>query len=415
MYIQVSKLIQKMSTVLLMVLLMSTSLAMAAAPVVELGADELIAFVKQHKTVVVQLNSADPKCGYCVGADKIFDQIAAKRYNKPVVFARVQWALWKDFPKFDPAIKIFGMPSMLFFKNGAQTDLIEGRHKEAAEIAEIEDTVEGFANYNPASAEDTKVLTSPYVIELRPEQFQAFISKHPWAVVQFISSDLNCGYCIGAAYSFNSAAKFRVDKSVPFARVQWPKPWRDIPNFGGAFSVGGIPTQVVFNKGKKVVGLDGKPQDRNAVFRLMNESFEKAAAPTTTASPSAPVNQSTSAITADEQTAIRTMIRFTTYSEAASKCINSKSTVNNEALKSVEDLAKVYAKPIDLAAKSPAKFKTSEDIVRYMKWMDEEKSVFKSWQENTLGIPAAKSTDNDSCVKIIKNAKAFMETKYILN
>jgi hypothetical protein len=50
-----------------------------------------------------------------------------------------------------------------------------------------------------------------------------------------------------------------------------------------------------------------------------------------------------------------------------------------------------------------------------MKWIDEEKSVFKSWQENTLGIPSAKATENDSCVKIIKNANGFMTTKYMLN
>jgi thiol-disulfide isomerase/thioredoxin len=166
---------RKLSVMLLVVGSFISANAIAAAPVVELSADELLAFTKQYKTVVVQLNSSDPKCGYCVGADKIFDQIAEKRYKNPVIFARVQWALWKDFPKFDPSIKIFGMPSLLFFKNGAQTDVLEGGIKEEADIVEVVETIDDFASFTPTSTEESKVLASPHVIELKPEQFQAYI------------------------------------------------------------------------------------------------------------------------------------------------------------------------------------------------------------------------------------------------
>jgi hypothetical protein len=119
------------------------------------------------------------------------------------------------------------------------------------------------------------VLASPFVVDLQPEQLPAFLKRHPWAMVQFLSSDLNCGFCVGAAYSFNSAAKYRTDKKMPFARVQWGKPWRNIRSFGDIFQVVGIPSQVVFRSGIRVGGLEGKPQDRNAVFRSMNEALER--------------------------------------------------------------------------------------------------------------------------------------------
>jgi hypothetical protein len=269
------KLIQKTCSVLLLALAFNAVDAMAANPVVELTAAELTNFVKQHDTVIVQMISSDPKCGGCPGADKKFDQIAAKRYGKPVVFARVLWTNWQDFPKFDPSIKVFSAPVQLFFKNGEQLDSVDVNFTDAQDMVDTTEAIEEFAALSMTKGANTRVLASPHVIELQAAQFQAFITQNPWAVVQFLSSDLNCSYCISAAYTFNSAAKHRVDKKVPFARVQWAKPWRSIPNLSDSFKLVGIPSQIVFHNGIKVGGFEGKPQDRNALFRAMNDSFEK--------------------------------------------------------------------------------------------------------------------------------------------
>jgi hypothetical protein len=269
------KLIQKTCSILLLALSFNIVDAFAASPVVELTAAELTNFVKKHDTVIVQMISSDPKCGGCPGADKKFDQIAAKQYSKPVVFARVLWTNWQDFPKFDASIKVFSAPVQLFFKNGEQIDSVDVNFTDAKDMTDTAEAIEDFAAQSMTAGVNTRVLASPHVIELQPAQFQAFIAQNPWAVVQFLSSDLNCSYCISAAYTFNTAAKHRVDKKVPFARVQWAKPWRNIPNLGDSFKLVGIPAQVVFHNGTKVGAFEGKPQDKNAVFRGMNDAFEK--------------------------------------------------------------------------------------------------------------------------------------------
>jgi hypothetical protein len=249
--------------------------AHANAAVTELAAADLTAFVKQHDTVVVQIFSFDPKCGGCPGADKKFDQLASKSYRKPVVFARVQWAVWQDMPKFDATTRVFGVPVQLFFKNGVQVDAIEVNFTDPRDELDTAEAIEEFAGRIAVAADIGKVFASPFVIELQPDQLSAFLKKHPWAMVQFLSSDINCGFCVGAAYSFNSAAKYRVDKQMPFARIQWGKPWRNVPTFGETFQVTGIPSQIIFRNSIKVGGLEGKPQDKNAVFRAMNEALEK--------------------------------------------------------------------------------------------------------------------------------------------
>jgi hypothetical protein len=48
--------LRKFSVKLLVLGSLISANAFAAAPVVELSADELLAFTKQHKTVIVQLN-----------------------------------------------------------------------------------------------------------------------------------------------------------------------------------------------------------------------------------------------------------------------------------------------------------------------------------------------------------------------
>ncbi|MYM98367.1 hypothetical protein [Duganella vulcania] len=45
--------------------------------VLELTPQELAAYVAGHELVVVQLTLPDPGCGYCKGADRVFDMSAS--------------------------------------------------------------------------------------------------------------------------------------------------------------------------------------------------------------------------------------------------------------------------------------------------------------------------------------------------
>ena len=268
-------LLNQWRAVIALALIAPSAQAYSANLVTELAAADLAGFTKLHDTVVVQIFSSDPKCAGCPGADKKFDQLAAKRYRNPVVFARVQWAVWQDMPRLSPHARVFNVPVQLFFKGGVQVDSIEVNFTDPKDEMDTAEAIDEFAGRSVASINAGKVFSSPFVIELQPEQLPAFLKLHPWSMVQFLSSDINCGFCIGAAYSFNSAAKHRVDKQMPFARVQWGKPWGSIPSFGETFQLVGLPSQVVFRNGIKVGGFEGKPQDKNALFRAMNEAFEK--------------------------------------------------------------------------------------------------------------------------------------------
>jgi hypothetical protein len=416
---QLSKFIQKTCSSLLFLLVLGGTNAIAASPVIELAASDIPEFIAKYPYSVIQFTSPDPNCTYCVGAETPFDAVSTSRFSQPVVFARVKWsAPWKKFPVFTAPLKVLGIPEQKFFKNGKEVDALMGIIKDTAVLNKA---VEAFTRHKLNSEGIMVVESSAAVIDVKAEGLVAFLSKHDRVVVQLISSDLNCEFCNGAEMSFNEIATKNSDKTIVYARVQWTKAWNPMPDFGSLIKIIGLPAQVVFKKGQNVGSVEGGYADaqklQQEILGVLNKTVrptvEKIPSPSPVSNPA--VSLGTSNVTSDEQTAIRTMIRFTTYSEAAMKCINSKSTVNNEVVKSVEDLGKTYAKSIDLASKSPAKFKTSEDIVRYMKWIDEEKSVFKSWQENTLGIPSAKATENDSCVKIIKNANGFMTTKYMLN
>jgi hypothetical protein len=151
--------------------------AHANAAVTELAAADLTAFVKQHDTVVVQIFSFDPKCGGCPGADKKFDQLASKSYRKPVVFARVQWAVWQDMPKFDATTRVFGVPVQLFFKNGVQVDAIEVNFTDPRDELDTAEAIEEFAGRIAVAADIGKVFASPFVIELQPDQLSAFLKS----------------------------------------------------------------------------------------------------------------------------------------------------------------------------------------------------------------------------------------------
>jgi len=107
--------------------------AAAAPTVTELSASEIPAFVAKHANVVLQITSSDPRCGYCVGADTVFDAVSVKQFDQAVVFARVQWsAPWSKFPVFTAPLVVSGVPEQKFFKDGKEVGGSPGIEKDAS-------------------------------------------------------------------------------------------------------------------------------------------------------------------------------------------------------------------------------------------------------------------------------------------
>jgi len=105
-----------------------------AAAVKELRPDELAAFVAAHEYAVVQMTSSDPGCGYCKGADKLFDQAAALPHKPALVFARVQWTPWRQIPDFGGLIEIGWVPQQPVFHKGKLLGRVDGQQKSAASL-----------------------------------------------------------------------------------------------------------------------------------------------------------------------------------------------------------------------------------------------------------------------------------------
>ena len=113
----------------------------SAGQVGELKPDQLASYRAQNKLVVVQLTSPDPKCRYCVGADKTFDQAAAQAKNPALKFARVQWPVWHKMPSLEPLLGASGVPRQIVFRDGHEMRSAGGRPENAAGLLDDIDAI----------------------------------------------------------------------------------------------------------------------------------------------------------------------------------------------------------------------------------------------------------------------------------
>lgn len=116
--------------------------AAMAAPVKELKPEELAAFVASHEYAVVQMTSSDPGCGYCKGADKVFDQAAALPHKPALAFARVQWTPWRKIPDFNGVIEVGWVPQQPVFHKGKLLGRVDGKPQDAkVMLAKVDEVI----------------------------------------------------------------------------------------------------------------------------------------------------------------------------------------------------------------------------------------------------------------------------------
>lgn len=102
----------------------------AFAEVEEVAANEIAAYVRAHPAVVVQFTSPDTGCGFCVGANKPFDEAEALAHGK-IKFARVQWSPWAKFPADIKSVYSGrGIPNQIVYKDGKAVGQHTGKIKD---------------------------------------------------------------------------------------------------------------------------------------------------------------------------------------------------------------------------------------------------------------------------------------------
>lgn len=112
--------------------------ATASAPttVIDVGPDDLIAYLSAHDRVVILFTSPSPRCGFCVGADKTFSTAIAALPQEGWSYVRTQWPVWNQFPYIATAAGVLGLPDHAVYARGSVIGRVSGRHLDPAVLAE---------------------------------------------------------------------------------------------------------------------------------------------------------------------------------------------------------------------------------------------------------------------------------------
>lgn len=111
--------------------LLASAGALAERTVTELQPHELPAYLRQHARVVVQFTSPDARCGYCVGADKLYAEGVAQQGVDGWKYVRVQWPRWNEVPTFAAPVQVWGVPDHQVYEAGEYKGSGGGRAKGA--------------------------------------------------------------------------------------------------------------------------------------------------------------------------------------------------------------------------------------------------------------------------------------------
>ncbi len=399
------KLVQKIRTLLLVSLLKLSTAAIAANPVVELQANEVSAYTAKHRHAVVQFTSTDPKCGYCVGADKAFDTVASKAYSQPVAFARVVWpAPWSKLPQFPAEFGVLGAPWHLTFRSGKSAGGLDGMPKDPQEMVQA---VESFVT-RPVNAQGAVVIAStPGVKDVAAQDLRQFVKSNSKVVVQFISSDLLCTFCNGAELAFNELASKNTDKGIVFARVQWAFPWRKLPDMGTLTTIVGLPMQVAFANEKNIGSFDGKYTDKTVLGKEIKALFAANQPQVASIAESQTSKEIIEKLGSDELSQLRLHLRHEFFQKVGGYCSKQfpgQATENSNALAAWKASNQ---NKLDAAAALMLKRASQGGDIDFAELTSLEKTQAKVWQVSKLGIPDNRAPQADDCMKMMRNLAKF--------
>jgi hypothetical protein len=148
------------------VLIALTQPTYAQSQVPEIAASDLPAYLKANEKVMVLFTSPDRKCGFCVGADKGFEQAvqqlaASQTGNSEWRYIVVQWQPWRDFPPQVKDLGVGSVPSRGAFVHGKAVGWADGRETNIDHLAQGLVTVQAGQRWSPLPAPHKPTPNTP--------------------------------------------------------------------------------------------------------------------------------------------------------------------------------------------------------------------------------------------------------------
>lgn len=177
-------------------------------------------------------------------------------------------------------------------------------------------------------------------------------------------------YCKGADQTFDQAAALPHQPALAFARVQWT-PWRKIPDFSKLMKVYGVPTQYVFNKGKLLGDISGRPP----------------------VAPSVPLTEA-------EQGALRQMIRRDALKLVTGICVSRFPDHARAYQDALQAWSGARQAGLNQAATRMLARTSRADAAFMGKLVDAEQKSMQAWHTGKLGLSTQKAPAMADCDKI---------------
>ncbi|ATQ77425.1 hypothetical protein CR152_25180 [Massilia violaceinigra] len=238
------------------------------------------------------------------------------------------------------------------------------------------------------------------VIELKPTEVDAFLSKPGYVVLQLTSPDRGCKYCIGADKTFDQAAAESTDRNTVFARVQWPV-WYKAPKMGARIGIGGVPRQIVFKDGKEQRQAGGRPESASALLAHIEKIRQLPPAPgkDVTYEPEAaePEPAPQAPLTAAQQDVLRLYTRKDLLKELVAACARVAPPKATAYERAFHTWTVAHASALNEAAMLKLSRTSREDASEEAALAQGEMRTVEAWMAKDLNITRTKGPGEDSC------------------
>lgn len=214
-------------------------------PIENVAPDAIEAYVAASKgTLIINVTSTDPRCGYCMQANVLFDRFS-RRHDMDEAFQLAQVA-WQPWPRMPEAVQrllkpygVNGIPVQLVFVDG------KFQHKTVGVPPAV-------------PPESPQKVTGDVPLADRQHAAERIAASRGVLLVQLTSFETTCAFCMRSNPIFEDLVKHNDDPAVHFLRVAYT-PWTRVTSdpFAQTFQASGLPLYLTFQDGKLVRSKPG--------------------------------------------------------------------------------------------------------------------------------------------------------------